>query len=91
MSEINSQEYLDMCSQLQGILKENERKKEQAEEKLLEYQKFAITAYGVSRMISELIDNSECVIDMEIQVMVDTLRSYSSQFTEENIIRYRPE
>jgi len=90
MTEINSQDYLDMCTQLQGILKENEKKKQEAEEKLLEYKKFAITAYGVSRMIADLIDNSECVVDMEIQVMVDSLRSYSSQFTEENIIRYSP-
>ena len=83
--------FLDIKTPLVSLHKENEKKKEQAEEKLLEYQKFAITAYGVSRMISELIDNSDCVIDMEIQVMVDTLRSYSSQFTEENIIRYHPE
>ena len=88
MSEINSQEYLDMCSQLQGILKINEEKTRKAEEKLMEYKKFAITTYGVSRMISDLMDNSECVIDMEIQVMVDALRSYASQFTEDNIIRY---
>ena len=85
---MNSQEYLDMCSQLQGILKENEEKTEKAQDKLLEYKKFAITTYGVARMISDLMDNSECVVDVEIQVMVDSLRSYSSQFTEDNIIRY---
>ena len=55
MSEITSQEYLDMCSQLQGILKENEEKKEKAENKLLEYKKFAITTYGVAQFTEENI------------------------------------
>ena len=88
MSEITSQEYLDMCSQLQGILKENEEKKEKAENKLLEYKKFAITTYGVARMISNLMDESELCIDSEIMILIDSLRSYSSQFTEENIIKW---
>ncbi len=88
MSEITSQEYLDMCSQLQGILKENEEQKEKAESKLLEYKKFAITTYGVARMISNLMDESELCIDSEIMVLIDSLRSYSSQFTEENIIKW---
>lgn len=88
MSEITSQEYLDMCSQLQGILKQNEEQKEKAESKLLEYKKFAITTYGVARMISNLMDESEICIDSEIMILIDSLRSYSSQFTEENIIKW---
>jgi len=88
MAELTSQEYLDMCSQLQDILKKNEEKTEKAEEKLLEYKKFAITTYGVARMVSQLMDNSEQPVDIEVMILVDSLRSYASQFTEDNIIRW---
>lgn len=91
MTEINSQEYLEMCNQLQDILKKNEDTTKKAEEKLLEYKKFAITTYGVARMISQLMDNSELGIDAEIMILIDSLRSYSSQFTEDNIIRWTEE
>ena len=85
-SEINSQEYVLLCDQLKTMNEEREREVIEIKQQLLTYKKFAITCYGLSRIIAGLIE--EITDNLQINSICDCLRSFASEFVDENILSF---
>ena len=85
-SEINSQEYVLLCNQLKEINEKREREVIEIKQQLLTYKKFAITCYGLSRIIAGLIE--EITDNLQINSICDCLRSFASEFVDENILSF---
>jgi len=85
-SEINSQEYVDLCNQLKELNDKREKEVIEIKQQLLEFKKFAITCYGLIRIITVLIEES--IGDLQINSICDAFRSFCSQFIDENILSF---
>lgn len=85
-SEINSQEYVDLCNQLKTINDKREKEVIEIKQQLLEFKKFAITCYGLSRIITSLIE--EATADLQINSICDSFRNFASEFIDENILAF---
>ena len=75
---------LDAMNQLKEMNDERERELNNVKEELNEYKKEMITAYGVIRLIDMIYKDTPEQIP-EINILVETLREYLSQFAEEHL------
>ncbi len=75
---------LDAMNQLKEMNEKREKELEDMKEELSEYKKEMITAYGVIRLIDMIYKDTPDQIP-EINVLVETLREYLSQFAEEHL------
>ena len=75
-SEINSQEYVELCEQLKTMNEKREREVIEIKQQLLTYKKFAITCYGLSRIIAGLIEEAVSVIPLEVFVLNLLMKIY---------------
>ncbi len=85
-SEINSQQYVDLCNQLKTMNEKREKEVIEIKQQLLTYKKFAITCYGLSRIIGNLIE--EITDNLQINSIIDCFRSFCSEFVDENILSF---
>ncbi len=85
-SEINSQEYVELCDQLKTMNEKREREVIEIKQQLLTYKKFAITCYGLSRIIGNLIE--EATADLQINSICDCFRSFCSEFIDQQILSF---
>ncbi len=75
---------LDAMNQLKEMNDEREIEMDKMKEELSEYKKEMITAYGVIRLIDMIYKDTPDQIP-EINVLVETLREYLSQFAEDHL------
>ena len=85
-SEINSQEYVLLCDQLKTMNEKREREVIEIKQQLLTYKKFAITCYGLIRIIGNLIE--EITDNLQINSIIDCFRTFASEFIDENILSF---
>ena len=76
--------YLEAMNQLKEINDERDRQSKKHKDELLQLKKEMITVYGVVRLLDNLYEHSEDG-EIEIKILIETLREYLSQFTEDNI------
>ena len=87
MSNIeNEQMYLDMVNQLKVKYEEITSKIESIERKEKELKKDFITAYGVIRLLDNLIRNSVVGFDDEIVTLVECLRGLLSESIDDYVL-----
>ena len=75
---------LDAMNQLKEINEQRDKQMEKLRDELSEYKKEMITAYGVIRLIDMIYKDTDDQIP-EINILVETLREYLSQFAEEHL------
>lgn len=83
-TNMNDGMVLDAMNQLKEMNEKREKELEDMKEELSEYKKEMITAYGVIRLIDMIYKDTPDQIP-EINVLVETLREYLSQFAEEHL------
>lgn len=76
---------LDAMNQLKEMNDNREKEMDKMKEELSEYKKEMITAYGVIRLIDMIYKDTPDQIP-EINVLVETLREYLSQFAEDHLL-----
>ena len=79
------QEYLEMVNQLKDKYDEITDKLDRIELQELDMKKDLITAYGVVRMLDNLISNSHIGYDNEVVVIVEVLRGLMSNSMDRHI------
>lgn len=79
------QEYLEMVNQLKDKYDEITDKLDRIELQDLDMKKDLITAYGVVRMLDNLISNSHVPYDNEVVVIVEVLRGLLSNYMDRHI------
>jgi len=79
------QEYLEMVNQLKDKYDEITDKLDRIELQELDMKKDLITAYGVVRMLDNLISNSHVPYDNEVVVIVEVLRGLMSNCMDRHI------
>ena len=79
------QEYLEMVNQLKDKYDEITDKLDRIELLELDMKKDLITAYGVVRMLDNLISNSHIGYDNEVVVIVEVLRGLMSNSMDRHI------
>jgi len=85
MSEINSNDYLELCNQLKDLNDKRDEEEKKIKIKLLELIKSIITIYGLTRLISNLINPLE--VEAEVYLLIETLRSYLSNMIENELLK----
>tara|TARA_S200002703_G_scaffold55273_1_gene47919 strand:+ start:3499 stop:3786 length:288 start_codon:yes stop_codon:yes gene_type:complete len=85
-SEINSQEYVLLCDQLKTMNEKREKEVLEIKQQLLTYKKFAITCYGLTRIIANLIE--EITDNLQINSIIDCFRNFASEFIDEQILSF---
>jgi hypothetical protein len=90
ISEISDGMVLDAMNQLRDMNEKRDKEVRDIKNELADFKKQAITAYGVVRLIDMIYKDQEDQIP-ELNVLIETLRDYLSQFAEENFnIEYDP-
>lgn len=90
ISEMSDGMVLDAMNQLRDMNEKREKEMREIKNELCDYKKEAITAYGVIRLIDMIYKDQEEQIP-ELNVLIETLRDYLSQFAEEHFnIEYNP-
>ena len=79
------QEYLEMVNQLKDKYDEITDKLDRVELLELDMKKDLITAYGVVRMLDNLISNSHIGYDNEVVTIVEVLRGLLSNYMDRHI------
>jgi hypothetical protein len=79
------QEYLEMVNQLKDKYDEITDKLDRIELQELDMKKDLITAYGVVRMLDNLISNSHIGYDNEVVTIVEVLRGLLSNCMDRHI------
>ena len=79
------QEYLEMVNQLKDKYDEITDKLDRIELQELDMKKDLITAYGVVRMLDNLISNSHIPYDNEVVTIVEVLRGLLSNCMDRHI------
>ena len=79
------QEYLEMVNQLKDKYDEITDKLDRIELQELDMKKDLITAYGVVRMLDNLISNSHIGYDNEVVTIVEVLRGLLSNYMDRHI------
>ena len=79
------QEYLEMVNQLKDKYDEITDKLDRIELQDLDMKKDLITAYGVVRMLDNLISNSHIGYDNEVVTIVEVLRGLLSNYMDRHI------
>ena len=79
-------EYLELVAQLQEKYNEITSKLESIERRSKEIKKDMISAYGVIRVLDQLIDSNPIGYDEELVVLVQVLRSFLSDSVDEHIL-----
>ena len=83
--EMNEGMYLDAMNQLKDINEKRDLEFEKLKEENMDIKKELISCYGVVRLIDMMYsDTVEPVL--EIGVLIESLREYLSQYTENKII-----
>ena len=75
---------LDAMNQLKEINEQRDKQMEKLRDELSEYKKEMITSDGVIRLIDMIYKDTDDQIP-EINILVETLREYLSQFAEEHL------
>ena len=78
-------EYLELCNDLKNKYDEITDKLDRIELQELDMKKDLITAYGVVRMLDNLISNSHIGYDNEVVVIVEVLRGLMSNSMDRHI------
>ena len=78
-------EYLELCNDLKNKYDEITDKLDRIELQELDMKKDLITAYGVVRMLDNLISNSHVPYDNEVVVIVEVLRGLMSNCMDRHI------
>ena len=78
-------EYLELCNDLKNKYDEITDKLDRIELLELDMKKDLITAYGVVRMLDNLISNSHIGYDNEVVVIVEVLRGLMSNSMDRHI------
>lgn len=80
--------YVDAMNQLRDINNEREKELESQKEELKTLKKELLSAYGIVRLLDMLYNQH--ILDeegsIEIKILIETLRTYLSQFIEDNIL-----
>ena len=79
------QEYLELATQSQLKFNELESKINNKNSELLEIKKELISCYGYVRILDNIYTQSH-EQDPTISIMIEVLREFLSQFTEDNIL-----
>mgnify|MGYP003679269084 CR=1 FL=1 len=88
MTELNSNDYLELCNQLKEINEKRESEELKMKDKISQYHKSFITIYGFIRQISNLIEPTE--LDAEVYMIIEVLRGMVSEIVEEEILKFNP-
>jgi len=88
--EMNEGMYLDAMNQLKDINEKRDTEFEKLKEENMDIKKELISCYGVVRMIDMMYSDTEEPV-MEIGILIESLREYLSQYTENKIICRRIE
>lgn len=88
MTDLNSNDYLELCDQLKEINDKREKSENEMKEKILLYQKHFMTIYGFIRHISNLLDPAD--LDGEVYMMIEMLRGMCSDIVEDEILVHSP-
>jgi len=83
--EMNEGMYLDAMNQLKDINEKRDVEFEKLKEENMDIKKELISCYGVVRMIDMMYSDTEEPV-MEIGILIESLREYLSQYTENKII-----
>lgn len=79
-------EYLELTNQLKEKYDEIEAKLESIERRDEELRKDFITAYGISRLLDNLIDINPIGYDVEVVTLVECLRGFLSDSIDKHIL-----
>jgi len=79
------QEFLQLANDAQEKFNELNNKLQDAEEELLYLKKELISCYGYIRILDNVYKN-QIEVEPTISLMLDVLREFLSQFTENNIL-----
>jgi peroxiredoxin family protein len=88
--EMNEGMYLEAMNQLKEINEKRDKEYEKLKEENLDIKKELISCYGVVRMIDMMYSDTEEPV-LEIGILIESLREYLSQYTENKIICRRIE
>jgi len=83
--EMNEGMYLDAMNQLKDINEKRDIEYEKLKEENMDIKKELISCYGVVRMIDMMYSDTDEPV-LEIGVLIESLREYLSQYTENKII-----
>ncbi len=86
---LNDQDMLDLSNQAKEMVEKAEKKSNELSKENLELKKAIISVYGMVRILDMIYAQSN-EPEVEVDMLIDTIRSYLSDYCEENIIKYSP-
>ncbi len=80
-------DYLELANEAQKKYNELDERNAKNLQELKQLKKELITCYGYVRILDSVYNNQEADdLEPQIQLMIEVLREFLSQFTEENIL-----
>ena len=79
-------EYLELSNQLKEKFDEVEQKLQSIERREKELIKDFMTAYGIARLLDQLIDMNPVGYDVEIVTLVECLRGFLSESIDKHVL-----
>ena len=86
---MNDQDMIDLCNQAKELVEKAEKKSNELSKENLDLKKAIISVYGMVRILDMIYEQSNDP-EVEVDMLIDTIRSYLSDYCENNIIRYYP-
>ncbi len=85
--------YIDAMNQLKEMNEARELENKKHKSELLDLKKELISAYGIVRVLDQILENQVMADEpvIEVKILIETLREYLSQFVEDNILYNRRE